>query len=196
MRWSQWWEFIVWFESRHHVVWYIHGNERFGGTLWVCLHRPSDDCSSRSSPNRLCWPFRLHGPITEKTAISNLHIIHFSRIVSLCYKNLHTHVRQYIAPLFYIILWYEQKCVTGNIMKNSKVYCLINVCIQFCNNFEGLYFLVYFLVPPWIQREWDYGMAVGCFTDVMVHSSKNYQQEHVTEPRWLQETPLWPLGAL
>jgi len=36
--------------------------------------------------------------------------------------------RQYIALLFYIILWSEQKYVTGNIMKNSKVYCLISVC--------------------------------------------------------------------
>jgi len=32
-------------------------------TFWVCLHRPSDDGSSRSWPKRLCWPFRLHDPI-------------------------------------------------------------------------------------------------------------------------------------
>ena len=30
-----------------------------------------------------------------------------------------------------------------------------------------------------------YGMAGGCFTDVMLHSSKNYHQEHATEPRRL-----------
>jgi len=60
----------------------------FGGAFRVCLHRPSDDCSSRSRPNRLCWPFGLHGPITKKTAISNFHMIHSSCIMSLCYKKL------------------------------------------------------------------------------------------------------------
>jgi len=38
-----------------------------------------------------------------------------------------THVRQYIALLFYIILLSEQQCVTGNIITNSTVYCLMNV---------------------------------------------------------------------
>jgi hypothetical protein len=81
--------FVSWrFESGHHIVWYVHGDECFGGACWVCLHRPSDDCSSRSRPNRLCWTFRLHSPITEKTVISNIHIIHFSCIVSTCYKKL------------------------------------------------------------------------------------------------------------
>jgi len=37
------------------------------------------------------------------------------------------HVRQYMALLFYIIIWSEQKCVLGNIMKNSQ----INVCSSF-----------------------------------------------------------------
>ena len=78
----------MWFESGHHVVWYMHDNECFGGAFWVCLHRPSDDGSSRSRPNCLCRPFRLHGPITEKTAISNLHVVHFSCIGSLGYKKL------------------------------------------------------------------------------------------------------------
>ena len=95
--------------------------------FWVCLHIPSDDGSSRSRPNRLCWPFRLHGPITEKTTIPNLNIIHFSYTVSLCYKKL-THVRQYTTLLFYIMPWFEQKCVAGNIMKNSRIYCLMSVC--------------------------------------------------------------------
>jgi len=40
---------------------------------WVCLHR--DDGSSLSRPNRLCWPFRLYGLITEKTTILNLNIM-------------------------------------------------------------------------------------------------------------------------
>ena len=38
--------------------------------------------------------------------------------------------------------------------------------------------------------------AVGCFTDVMVHSFKNDHQERATEPCGLQVTPSWPLGAL
>jgi len=63
LRCSQWWEFIIWFELGLHIVWYIHGYECSGGAFWVCLHRPSDDDSSRSRPNHLCWPFRLHGPI-------------------------------------------------------------------------------------------------------------------------------------
>jgi hypothetical protein len=75
----------MWFELGHHIVWYIHGFECFGA-FWICLHGPSDDGCSRSRPNRLCRPFRLHGPITEKTTISNLNIIHFSCTVSLCYK--------------------------------------------------------------------------------------------------------------
>ena len=76
----------MWFELGHHIVWYINGYECFGGAFWVCLHGPSDDGSISSRPNRLCQPFRLHGPITEKTTILNLNIIHFSCIVSLYYK--------------------------------------------------------------------------------------------------------------
>jgi len=101
------------------------------GAFWVCLHRPSDGGCSRSRLNRLCWPFTLHGPITKKTTISNLNIMHFSFIVSLCHKTLCTHVRQYTALLFYIMLLSEQQCVAGNIITNSKVYCLMNVCSCF-----------------------------------------------------------------
>jgi len=35
-----------------------------------------------------------------------------------------------------------------------------------------------------------YGMAGGCFTDVVLHSSKNYHQEYVTEPRRLPKDAL------
>jgi len=84
--------------------------------------------SSRSRPHCLCWPYTLHGPITQKPTISNLNnIIQFACIVSLCYIKLCPHVRQYIALLFYIILRSEQKCIAGNIMKNSKICCLISV---------------------------------------------------------------------
>jgi len=97
----------------------------------VCIHRPTDDGCSRSRPNRLCWPFRLLGPITEKTTISNLNINHFSCIVSICYKNLCTDVYQYIVLLFYTILLSKQQCVAGNIITNGTVYCLINICSCF-----------------------------------------------------------------
>jgi len=89
------------------------------------------DGSNRSRPNRLCCPFTLHGPITENITISNLNIMHFSCIVSLCHKNLCTHVRQYTALLFYIVLLSEQQRVAENIITNSTVYCLRNVCSCF-----------------------------------------------------------------
>ena len=101
------------------------------GAFWVCLNRPSDDGCSRSRPNHLRWPFTLHSTITEKTTISNLNVMHFSFIVSRCHKHLCTHVRQYTALLFYIILLSEQQCVSGNIITNSTVYCLMNVCSCF-----------------------------------------------------------------
>jgi len=50
--------------------------------------------------------------------------------VTLLQKS-YIHVMQYIALLFYIILWSEQKCVAGNTMKNSTVYFLIRVCSYF-----------------------------------------------------------------
>jgi hypothetical protein len=93
------------------------------------LRNSSDGGSSRSRPHCLCWPFTLHGTITHKTKSLIINIIHFSCIVSLCYKNPCTHVRQYIALLFYIILRSEQKCVTGNVNKKCLVYCLMSVCI-------------------------------------------------------------------
>jgi len=57
--------------------------------------------------------------------------MHFSRIVSLRHKNLCTQVRQYTAMLIYIILLSEQQCVAGNIITNSTVYCLMNICSCF-----------------------------------------------------------------
>ena len=146
----------MWFELGHRIVWYIHGYECFGGAFWFCLHRPWDDGSSRSRPNRVCWPFRLHGPINEKAAISNLHMIHFPCIVSLCYKNSCAHIRQYTALLFYIMLWYEQKWVTGNIIKNSKVYVCSIVIILKAYTFS--------FVPPRTEREWNCDMAGAALT--------------------------------
>ena len=79
--------------------------------------------------------------------------------------NSHVHIRQYTALLFYIILWSEQKCVTGNIMKNSIVYCLISVCSCFVIILKTYFFVQLLLLLLWYGR--------GCFTDVMLHSSKN-----------------------
>jgi hypothetical protein len=76
-------------------------------------------------------PINTARSVNQKTTISNLIIVHFPCIVSLCYKRLCPHVRQYRTLLFYIMLCSEQKCVAGNIMQNSTVYCLINVCSCF-----------------------------------------------------------------
>jgi hypothetical protein len=45
-------------------------------------------------------------------------------------------------PSFYIMRWYKQKCVIGNIMKNSKVYCQISECSYFVIILRGHIFLV------------------------------------------------------
>jgi len=94
--------------------------------------------------------------------------MHFSCIVSLCYKKLCTHVRQYIALLFHMILLCEQQYVAGNIIANSTVYCLINVCSCFVMVFK---------------LRCGYGMAGGYLTDVTLHSSRNYHQVRATELR-------------
>jgi hypothetical protein len=91
------------------------------------------------------------------------------------------HVRQYIALLFYVILWSEQKCVAGNIMKNSKVYCLVSVCSCF------VIILMFYIFSTVINSS-SYCIAGGCFTDVVLHSSKNYHQEDATESRRLPKT--------
>jgi len=49
-----------------------------------------------------------------------------------------------------------------------------------CNNFGYLYFFVLLRIEGGGA---GYGMAGGCFTDVVVHISKNYYQEHATELR-------------
>jgi len=43
----------------------------------------------------------------------------------------YVHVRHNVALLLCFILWSEQKCVAGYVMKNSNVYCLISVCSSF-----------------------------------------------------------------
>jgi hypothetical protein len=148
--------------------------------LCLSLHRPLDEGSSRSRPNLPCWPFTLHDPITEKTTISNLNIMYFSCIVSICYKKTSiTHVGQYIALLFYIILWCEQYCVAGNIKKNSTVYCLISACSCFVVIWSFIY-----LVPLLVAVEMPgNGIAGSYFTDVLLHSSINYHKERATEAR-------------
>jgi hypothetical protein len=121
----------MWFELGHHIAWYIHDYECFGGAFLVCLHRPSDDGSSWSRPNRLFWPIRLHDPIIENNTISNHNVIHFSCIVSLCYKKLMYTFQAIHSPAILHFTWSQQKCIAGNIMKNSKVCCLMSVCSCF-----------------------------------------------------------------
>jgi len=100
------------------------------------------------------------------------------------------HVRQYIALLFCIIIWSEQKCVTGNIMKNSKVYCLISVYSCFVIILKTCIF------SATLRRgRGCYGMVGGCFTNVL-HNSENYHQEHATEPSRLPKDVVAAWGAV
>ena len=104
-------------ELGHRIVWYISGYECLGGAIWFCLHRLSDDGSSRSRPN---------------------HIFHiFIYCVTLLQKP-YIHVRQYTALLFYIILWSKQKCVTGNIIKSLTSVCSCFVKILMFNIFSTI----------------------------------------------------------
>ena len=41
-----------------------------------------------------------------------------------------------------------------------------------------------------------YGMAGGCFTDAVVHSSRNYRQENATEPHQLPKNAMASWGAV
>ena len=89
----------------------------------------------------LFCPLTLHGPVTQKTTISNLNIVHFSYIVSLCYKRLCPHVRQHIALLFYIMLWSGQKCVAGNIMKNIIIIIIFVNCNWVVTRWQWLFYM-------------------------------------------------------
>jgi hypothetical protein len=96
----------------------------------------------------------------------------------------YVHVRQYLVVLLYIILWSEQKCVAGNIMKNNKVYCLIRVCSCFVIILKFSIFLYQYNRGLW-RRDVVASLVGGCFTDVLLHSSKNCYQERTTEPHRL-----------
>jgi hypothetical protein len=93
----------------------------------------------------------------------------------------YVYVRQYQAVLLYIILWSEQKCVIGNIMKNNKVYCLINSCSCFVI-IQKFHIFLYGMYRGDGEERCGYGIVGGCFTDI-IHSSKNYHHECATEPR-------------
>jgi len=102
-------------------------------------------------------------------------------------KNLCACVRQYIGLLFYIILWSEQKCVARNMVKNSKVFCIISLC----SRFEGLYFLVPLQIGR--GRVW-YGKRL--LYRCVLHSSKNCHQEYVTELHRQPKIVVAALGAV
>ena len=89
-----------------------------------------------------------------------------------------------MALLFYIILWSKQKCVTGNIIKS-----LTSVCSCFV-------IILMFYIFSTILNECGYCMAGGFLNHVVLHSSKNYHQEHVTEPRRLRKDVAVTWGAV
>jgi len=113
----------------------------------------------------------------------------FSCIVSQCYKNLCTHVRQYIALLFHIILLSEQQCVAGNIITNS----LMTVCSCFV---MVLKLHIFSAVTQQEVVRCGYGMAGSYFTDVTLHSSRNYHQERAAEQRRLSNVVAVACGAV
>ena len=59
-------------------------------------------------------------------------------------------------------------------MKNSKLYCLISVHSYFVIILKTCIF------STTLSRGRGCGMVGGCFTDVVLHSSKNYHQERAT----------------
>jgi hypothetical protein len=82
----------------------------------MCLHRHSADGGSISWPKPRYPPVRLHSPITRKTIILNLNILHFLCIVSLLHNNWIRILGNKYTLSFYIIFWCEQKYVGENIM--------------------------------------------------------------------------------
>ena len=83
---------------------------------------------SRPRPNPLYPPIRLHGPVNQKTTISNLNVWFFFFVLHHVITTLlPTHIRQY---MYLIVLHHtlpEQKCVRANVMRNVKVFCLTSV---------------------------------------------------------------------
>jgi len=112
--------------------------------------------------------------------------------VTLLHKT-YVHVRQYIALLFYIILWSEQKCVAGNIITSSTMYCLMSVCSCFV-----IIVMFYIFTTVTHSSTWrnGYGVPSSYFTDVVLHSSENYRQEGTTLLRRLSMEVAAACGAV
>jgi len=67
------------------MVWYIHGYEVFEENSESIF--TGHQMMEAVGPGQIvCSSFRLHGPITGKTTISILDVMHFSCFVSLYYK--------------------------------------------------------------------------------------------------------------
>jgi len=81
---------------------------------------------SRPRPNPVCPSISLHGPINQKTTISDLIFFKFFFCIVSCYYEF-----MYRTQYMYLIVLHhtlpEQKCVRANVMRNVKVYCLISV---------------------------------------------------------------------
>jgi len=107
----------------------VHGFERFRRPFWVYLHRPLKDGNNMSLLKIRYPPIRLYSPITWKTVILNVNILHFPCIISLLYS-----LNQSNNILFnkYTILNYNEKCI----LPNKCIWLL-------CNSFEVCYFAVF-----------------------------------------------------
>ena len=66
----------------------------------------------------------------------------------------------------------------------------MNVIVS--NNFEGFIFFS----PNLNWCVWGGGMLGGCFTDVVLHSLKNFHQAHATEPSRLPKDVVAAWGAV
>ena len=106
----------------HNAVWVrtpcslVHGWECFGEAFCICLHKHLENevCRFWQKPQYL--PVRVHSPITLKTIILNLNILHFTFIVSLLQTDwIHVLGSKYTL-LFYSIFWCEETYVRENIM--------------------------------------------------------------------------------
>jgi hypothetical protein len=72
----------VWFRTPYSLV---HGYECFGGAFWAYLHRLSEDRGSMSWLKPQYQHARLHGPVTRRTVILTLNILHSPCILWLPY---------------------------------------------------------------------------------------------------------------
>ena len=93
---------VVWVMTPYNL---LHGYECFGGALWACLHRPSEDEGRMSSEEPWYPPIRLHVPTTQKTVILILIFCIFHVLYHCLLQTNYIHVlgNKYTLLLFHII---------------------------------------------------------------------------------------------